>query len=132
MVFAGDELGVEGFDQDVARRPMPWDEQQWDRQLFEAYRDLIAIRRASHGLCHGGLRWLHAGDDVLVFLRESREERVLVQVSRAGHPPLMLAPSVLAGARAELLYGQGDLVVQGDAVFLPDDGPAVHLWRLDP
>ena len=69
---------------------------------------------------------------MLVFLRESREERVLVQVSRAGHPPVMLDPSVLAGARPELLYGEADLAVQGDAVFLPDDGPAVHLWRLDP
>ena len=49
MVFAGDEVGVEGFDQDVARQPMPWDEDRWDHQLFEAYRALIAVRRASHG-----------------------------------------------------------------------------------
>ncbi len=55
-----------------------------------------------------------------------------MQVSRAGHPAVMLDPSALAGARPELLYGEADLAVQGDAVFLPDDGPAVHLWRLDP
>ena len=101
-------------------------------QLFEAYRALIAVRRASHGLRHGGLRWLHAGEDVLVFLRESREERVLVHVSRARHPPVMLDPGVLAGARPVRLYGEGDLAVKGDTVFLPDDGPTVHLWRLDP
>ena len=35
MVFAGDEVGVEGFDQDVARQPMPWDEDRWDRELFD-------------------------------------------------------------------------------------------------
>ena len=91
MVFAGDEVGLTGVDGDGARQPMPWDEARWDRDVLDAYRALGALRRASRALRHGGLRWVHAGDDVLVFLREARDERVLVQVARRDHEPVVVA-----------------------------------------
>ena len=38
MVFAGDELGLEGEWGEDARRTMPWDGPTADPALFEAYR----------------------------------------------------------------------------------------------
>lgn len=133
MLFAGDEVGVEGVSSDDGRRPFPWDERRWDHGLFGALQRLVAVRRASPALQRGGLRWLHAGDDVLVLLRESLDERVLVQVSRADHDPVQLpAGPLLHGGSAHLLYGDGDMSVVAGSCTLPPGGPAVRLWRLAP
>jgi alpha-glucosidase len=133
MVFAGDELGVGGTGADDARKPMPWDDAAPEPRLLDEFRRLVAVRRTSHALQHGGLRWLHVGDDVVVLLRESRQERVLVQVSRDAHPPVFVDGAALgAGPRSTPLYGAEELRADGPALALPNDGPAVHLWRLEP
>ena len=46
-VFAGDEVGVGGRNGDQARKPFPWNEDLWDHGLLDAFRRLIAVRRAS-------------------------------------------------------------------------------------
>src|ERR1035437_11142330 len=95
MMTYGDEIGMRGEFGEDGRRPMPWkavksedDEQsdadRWDARLLEVYRGLISARNLSHALRHGGLRWVHA-DDVLVILRESTEQRALVHCARAAH-----------------------------------------------
>jgi alpha-glucosidase len=75
---------------------------------------------------------VHAGDDVLVFLRESVDERVLVQVSRAAHTPVSLPAGAVGGRRLEPLVG-GDGVDQvGGMLPLPGDGPVARYWRIEP
>ncbi|MGH9246214.1 MAG: alpha-amylase family glycosyl hydrolase [Acidimicrobiales bacterium] len=127
-VFAGDEVGVGGTYGEDARRPFPWDEGRWNRRLFDGYRRLIAWRRASTALRHGGFRWVHVGDDVLVWLRESPGERVLCQAARAAHLPVTVPVDRLG--EGQHLLGGPDLVGRG-GVALPADGPAFHAWRLD-
>lgn len=134
MVFAGDEVGLEGRTSDDGRRPMPWDRTGWDHTLLAAFRELLQLRRASPALQRGGLRWAHVGDDTLVFLRESLNERVLVAASRAAHEPVVLDAGLL-GQRgtAPSLYGGVPLTVEGGAVALPAPSEAaVHVWRLEP
>lgn len=133
MLFAGDEVGVTGDDTNLARQPFPWDESRWDRRLFDAFRDLIAVRRSSDALRRGGLRFVAAGADAVAFVRETADEQVLVLASRAAHDPLrVVAADVGPHRRAERLYGDGD--VRFDAATrvleLPGDGPAISIWRL--
>ena len=46
MLFAGDELGLEGVTGEDARRPMPWDtSDEWDRRTLTTYADLSRLRR---------------------------------------------------------------------------------------
>jgi len=60
MLFAGDELGLEGVNGEDARRPMPWDSSdEWDRATLTTYADLARLRRARTALRRGGLRWAH-------------------------------------------------------------------------
>jgi alpha-glucosidase len=82
-IFAGDEIGVEGAWGEDARRTIDWSKRNWDYGLFEEIKKLVRIRRDSHALSHGGLRWILSGDDAIGFLRESKEERLLVIVTRA-------------------------------------------------
>ena len=118
MLFAGDELGLEGEWGEDARRTMPWDEPL--PPLFEQYRRLIALRRSSDALARGGLRYVYVDDDVIAYLRETRDERLLCLASRAPHEPIRLP------LRAEeTLYGDDP-----DDDGFPADGPSFHVWRL--
>jgi alpha-glucosidase len=118
MLFAGDELGLEGEWGEDARRTMPWDEPL--PPLFEQYRRLIALRRSSQTLARGSLRYAYVDDDVIAYLRETRDERLLCLASRAPHEPIRLP------LRAEeTLYGDDP-----DDDGFPADGPSFHVWRL--
>ena len=91
MVFAGDEIGLEGVSGEDARRPMPWHRPEaWDHETLATYAALAAARHDHVALRRGGLRWAHVGDDTLAFLREHPEETLLVVARRAPGPPLEL------------------------------------------
>ena len=121
MLFAGDEIGVGGEWGEDARRTMPWDRPgSWDTDLFDAYRALIALRRSSSALAHGGMRYLHGSGDAIAYARESVDERLVCLAARAPHPPIELPFKEL-----ETLYGED----ARDGV-LPSHGPAFHVWRI--
>lgn len=123
MVFAGSEFGLTGANGEYSRTPMPWNRpQDRDEPTHAAYRALLGLRRAEPALRRGGLRWLHASADCLVFLRETAEESLLVCARRAPGEPLELP---LAGA-ARGVYNAGDL----SPLVLPGDGPSLRIWRL--
>ena len=91
MVFAGDEIGLEGVNGEDARRPMPWHRPEaWDHETLATYAALAAARRDHVALRRGGLRWAHVGDDTLAFLREHPDETLLVVARREPGPPLEL------------------------------------------
>jgi alpha-glucosidase len=128
MVTYGDEIGMLGSFGEDGRRPMPWDEKQWDTRLLRVYRGLIAARRSSVALRHGGLRWVHADDDALVFLRQSPEETALVHCARAAHATLTIPARRLTGVgKARSVYGAG-LAQQAGTVSLVADHPQVNVW----
>jgi alpha-glucosidase len=118
MLFAGDELGMEGEWGEDARRTIQWDEPL--PPLYEEYRRLIALRRTHDALARGGLRYAYVDEDVIAYLRETPEQRLLCLASRAPHEPIRLP------LRAEeTLYGEDP----EDDRF-PADGPSFHVWRL--
>jgi len=134
MMTYGDEIGMCGDSGEDGRRPMPWDDgakddgDSWDARILEVYRGLISARNASHALRHGGLRWVHADDDVLVFLRESIDQTALVQCARAAHPPIQVSTKHLTGvAGVRTAYGR-DLIQSGESVTLTADTPEVNIW----
>ncbi|WP_214103600.1 glycoside hydrolase family 13 protein [Acrocarpospora catenulata] len=130
MMFMGDELGLEGRNGEDARVPMPWDDPvRFAEPTYEVYRELIALRRAHPALRTGGLRWLHTGDDALVYLRETAGERLLVLASRAPHEPVEL-PAALTGDLPRNLYGGGAATVRDGLLTLPGDGPSFQVWAL--
>jgi alpha-glucosidase len=131
MVFAGDELGLEGSWGEDARRTMPWDDEaSWDTMLLEEYRRLIALRRGSEALARGGMRYAFVSDDAIAYLRETSTERLLCLALRGDHAPISLPLEALGCRDLEPVYGQPVSVAGGDA-FLPTEGPSFHVWRLN-
>ena len=132
-VFAGDEIGLTGVDGEHSRTPFPWHRRgEWDAQTLAAYRTWTALRRECVALRRGGLRWVHAGQDALTFLREHPDQRVLVHVARAAHPPVTLplrALGVAGEQQVRVLHG-APAQASGDLLLLPAGGPAASAYVL--
>ena len=132
-IFAGDEIGLgpDGSWDVTAREPFPWhDESSWNLELLAGYRELIGLRRANPALARGGLRFVSVGDDHLVWLRESREQCVLVHVARAAHRPLSIDTAAL-GYRGFAPLGGAD-ITDGAELVLAADGPSWRMLELTP
>ena len=134
---APDVAGSAGAPDVVTRAPMPWHRpERWDQATLALTRQLLAVRRSSPALRRGGVRWVHLEDDVIVYLREHPQERVLVALTRAAAGAVDLDAQVLALAPGEALSALLDhpeLEPRGGTLRLPaTDGPTGRVWRLPP
>lgn len=133
MVFAGDELGLEGVNGEDARRTMPWHRREsWDTRTLEAYGAAARVRRDHVALRRGGLRWAYVDADTIAWLREHPDGDVLAVARRAGGRAFTLP----LGDLAHLLGsepGGVDVAAGPDGVEVPaSDGPRFDLWSVRP
>ncbi|UBV43670.1 alpha-glucosidase C-terminal domain-containing protein [Deinococcus taeanensis] len=92
--YYGSEVGVTQSRDGAmpwCRETMPWDETLWDLNLRGRVKALIGVRRATRALQRGALRFVHAEEDAVAFLREytcedGRVERAAVVASRQDQP----------------------------------------------
>ncbi|BDR52282.1 alpha-glycosidase [Bombiscardovia nodaiensis] len=121
-VFSGDEVGIGGSGLEEGRQPFPWNENSWDRPLYQLYRSLIALRHEHPCLSQGGLRWLNCGQEFVTFERADAHETLLVQVNRGEHSP------VISTVNAANLLGGPDLTA---GQTMPTQAPSFHIWRIN-
>ncbi|HEY0889539.1 MAG TPA: glycoside hydrolase family 13 protein [Nocardioides sp.] len=128
MLFAGDEIGLEGVNGEDSRRPMPWHRRDaWDQTTLTTYGALAALRRAHVALRRGGLRWAHVDDDTLVYLREHPEETLLVAARRAPGDAITLDGL----PHGHLLLSTSGDESAYDGRVPATDRPGLWIWRLD-
>ncbi len=77
-IYYGDEIGLAGGQDPDNRRCMPWDERDWDSDLRAHFQKVIALRRTAPALMRGGYQDLYASDGLLVYQRQSAEQRLIV------------------------------------------------------
>ncbi len=132
VLFAGDEFGAVGEDGEASRTPIPWGSETDPAiaQRLALYRDLIALRHAHPVLRTGGIRWLHVDDEVIVFVRESADEAVLVFAASAASTVTLSADAVAGLDSASRGFGEVDLRLTSDGAQLVSDGPAFAAWVL--
>jgi alpha-glucosidase len=124
VVWAGDEFGLTGVDGEDSRTPIPWDRISDAAESIDLYATLIRLRTGHPALNGGGLRWLHAGDDVLAFIREATEECVLVVAARSGFD-IEFAEASFSGEPMRI-YGSASL----DGTRVHGMGPSFSAWQL--
>jgi alpha-glucosidase len=120
-IFAGDEIGLEGAWGEDSRRTIDWTRSSWNMDLLKEVKKLVKIRRTSHALSEGGLRWVLQEDDSIGFLRESSKERLLIIAARS-KSRLKLGNLV---EKSEVLYGPA---LRGDKFI--SKGPSIGIYRL--
>ncbi len=131
MLFAGDELGLEGITGEDARRPMPWDsETSWDAATLTAYAELARTRRSRAALRRGGQRWAYVDADTIAFVREHIDGSVLVVARRSAGAafslPLTVAEHLVGTEPDAPAVGTAD----GRSVIGAGEGPRLDVWAL--
>lgn len=128
VIFAGDEFGLIGDDGEQSRTPMPWDHVAAAASTIDLYSDLIHLRTGHPALNGGGMRWLHAGREVLVFVRETAEESILVIAAR-GEFDVPLPVHAFAGVPSPL-FGRATAERGHGGIRLAGTGPSFSVFAL--
>lgn len=81
-IYYGDEVGVDGNNDPFCRKPFPWDPALQDGALLELYKRMSKLRKANQALRYGGCQVIYAEDNVVVFVRVYKQQRVLVAINR--------------------------------------------------
>jgi glycosidase len=85
-IYYGDEIGLDGDADPGCRKCMEWDTDKQDRELFDFYRELIALRKGHPVLRdQGSITFLEAQPEgtSLAYERRSEEEVMLVLLNRS-------------------------------------------------
>ena len=126
-IFAGDEIGLEGSWGEDSRRTINWDDRSgWDVDFHISVKKLINLRKKSSALINGGLRWVAVEKDYLAYLRESKNESVLVFISRSA-VKAEIDLSKYGYSVAETLYGE---TANGEKITIDSKSATEGIWLL--
>jgi neopullulanase len=77
-IYYGTEIGLNGGHDPDCRGAFPWDERQWDRDLYDFSKRAIALRHAHPALRRGQFETLYSNDDIYAFARRLDDDRLAV------------------------------------------------------
>ena len=83
-IYYGTEIGLNGGHDPDCRRAFPWDEGQWDRDLYNFSKRAIALRHAHPALRRGQFETLYSNDDIYAFARRLDDDRLAVIFNAGG------------------------------------------------
>lgn len=117
-IFYGDEVGLPGGLDPDCRRGFP-KEKNWDLEVLNYHKQLIAVRNQYAALRTGDYRVLYAQGGVYVFSRSLGTEQLIVAVNVDTTPAAITVEFADLQTRPEnLLYGKGRVLWQGNRLEL--------------
>lgn len=133
VIWAGDEFGLDGFNGEHSRTPLPWNgELETDPSLIDVYAKLSKLRKENSALNDGSMRFVYASDEAVVYVRENAKQAVVVAVTRGVDKKIRLAKDAVPGlAKAKNIYGGAKIKTEGSQLLLPGDRLSVNVWRID-
>jgi alpha-amylase len=155
FIYYGEEVGLQNgpTEADESKRtPMPWSAlggfttgTPWEafapglavdnvasetndpQSLLSYYRNWIAARKKDRALTKGDITPLDAGAQVLAYVRDAGNERVVVAHNVTGSPVTVTLP-ISAAALDDVVYADGGVTFSGPTVTFPPHSSGV--WRL--
>ena len=94
-VYYGDEAGVMGWTDPDNRRCYPWGNE--DKQLMDAHRVLIALRKQYPLLRHGSVAFLWNHEGFISYARWDATQRLIVAINNGNKPTAVHIPVWKAG-----------------------------------
>jgi len=111
-IYYGDEVGLPGAIDPDSRRGFPL-EADWDYEIWEYHRKLIALRHAHPALRTGDYRVVYAEGSIYAFARTLEAETLVIAVnvgSTPGKASLTLQAAVLERLPETIIFGAGQLI----------------------
>jgi alpha-glucosidase len=132
VIWAGDEFGLDGFNGENSRTPLPWNnERKHDTSMLPIYQQLTKIRRENSALNEGSMRFIYSSPEAVVYVREDKKQTIVVCVTRGADKNIKLPKDAVPGlAKAENIFGGGSIKVDGANLHLPGDKLSANIWRL--
>ncbi len=112
-IYYGDEIGIGGGSDPDNRRPMPWNNRQWNKRLLNYIRKLIELKKKYRALRYGFFRIKSIGENIVVrrFL-DDRDVRVVFNTST-------ISISFKLGVYDEVIYGKRYAVTNDNVEIEP-------------
>ncbi|MEH4263304.1 maltodextrin glucosidase [Klebsiella aerogenes] len=127
-IYYGDEVGVDGNNDPFCRKPFPWDPALQDENLLALYKRMTTLRKGHQALRYGGCQVIYAEDNVVVFVRVYKQQRVLVAINRGHACEVVIdASPLLEGKTWQRKEGAGDM--HEDVLSLPAISASVWCSR---
>jgi len=132
VIWAGDEFGLDGDIGEKSRTPIPWNnERPSDPSMIGVYSELAALRKKYPALVSGSLRFVHADDETLIFVRQNAKQTMLVLATRGSADKLELPVDAVPGLEhAKLVYGQAKAKFGKKKVKISAEKLAFVVWHL--
>jgi alpha-glucosidase len=132
VVWAGDEFGLDGFNGEKSRTPIPWNnERPSDLSMVETYANLAALRKKFPALVDGALRYVHSDDETIIYTRENKKQTMLIVATRGKVKSLKLATESIPGIEdAELVFGKAKLRVGKKSLEVAVGSMEFAVWHL--
>jgi cyclomaltodextrinase len=130
-IYYGDEIGLEGGKDPDSRRPFPWNQEVWNRDIYSWVKRLIQLRKGNLVLRRGNFLRILADDskNCFAFSRTLADECILVIVNNGKtNQKIRLAIhgcGLRDGMTLNNLLGSEEFIVSGGTVevsILPESG----------
>jgi cyclomaltodextrinase/neopullulanase len=116
-IYYGDEVGLPGALEPDSRRGFPL-EADWDHEIYQYHRELIALRHQYSALRTGQYRVLHAEGTSYVFARILETEEIIVALNvgtSASKVDLDWSDLNLESKPNQVLFGNAEFIWTGEA-----------------
>ena len=132
VIWAGDEFGLDGFNGENSRTPMPWNnERKHDKSMLPIYQQLTRLRKENSALNAGSMRFIYASAEAVVYVREDSKQSVVVCVTRGKDENILIPKDAVPNlAKATNVFGGGEIVAQGSMLKLPASALSANIWSL--
>jgi neopullulanase len=116
-IYYGDEIGMTSATDPFCRAAFPWDDpDQWNSEIFDFFKEVIALRHAYPVLCTGKVHTLYADHGVYACLRYDGEAAAVI-IYNTHTMPLKVTLNQLDAAYDGAIFqsvwhGRGDFRVQ--------------------
>lgn len=99
--------------------------------MIENYAALAKIRLSNPALTDGSLRFIYASNEAFAFIREHKQQAILVFASRKKDSAARIPGDALLGVKdAERLFGTGKLRSGKRGIEFDAKKMSVTIWRL--